>query len=241
MQGGEAIQEEALEFAKKNKKPIAKRLTDKKIYPPDKHPVSVFMAGSPGAGKTEASKELLETLTGDDCRSILRIDPDELREELPGYNGRNSNLFQGATSILVEKMHDYALQNSQSFILDGTLARYEVAERNVERSLAKGRPVQILYVYQKPELAWDFVQARAKLDGRHVPPDQFVEQYFGARETVNRLKLKFRASVKVDLLLKNTDGSNRSSKVGVDQIDYHIPENYDRDQVLALVGLGLQS
>lgn len=43
------ISEEALRFARSNKKSIARRLTDKAIYPSEESPVSVFMAGSPGA------------------------------------------------------------------------------------------------------------------------------------------------------------------------------------------------
>ncbi len=193
------------------------------------------MAGSPGAGKTEASKELLNEFSAD--KAILRIDPDELRAEFTDYDGTNAWLFQGATSILVEKVLDFALDQSQSFVLDGTLSHYDVAERNIKRSLRKGRVVQILYVYQEPRLAWEFVQAREAKEGRRVPPEQFVDQYFAARETVNRLKREFGAEIRVDLLLKNNDGSNRFYRNGVDQIDYHIPEKYDRNDVLALVGL----
>jgi len=47
------VSDEALRFARSNKKMIARRLTDKAIYPPEEAPVSVYMAGSPGAGKTE--------------------------------------------------------------------------------------------------------------------------------------------------------------------------------------------
>ena len=53
------LEAEALAFAKANKKAIAKRLTDPAIFLPEDEPVSVFMAGSPGAGKTETSIELL--------------------------------------------------------------------------------------------------------------------------------------------------------------------------------------
>ena len=62
-----------------------------------------------------------------------------------------------------------------------------------------------------------------------------MSQYFGARETVNRLKRDFGGRIKVDLLLKHIDGSNRFYKSGVDQIDSHIPENYDRAKVEELV------
>jgi hypothetical protein len=58
------IEREAIEYARAHKKDIAKRLTDPAIYIPEKNPVSVFMAGSPGAGKTEASIELLKETDG---------------------------------------------------------------------------------------------------------------------------------------------------------------------------------
>lgn len=227
----------AIQYAKKHKKTIAKEFTNVEVYLPEDNPVSVFMAGSPGAGKTEASKELLnDTLAGSD-RMVLRIDLDELRERFPDYDGTNAWLFQYPASILVDRIHDLALKQSQSFLLDGTLAKYDRAERNIRRSLNKGRRVQILYVYQKPGLAWEFVKAREAKEGRRVPPERFVDQYFGARETVNQLKMTFGERIRVDLLLKNTDGSDKIYENGIDQIDYHIPENYDRSQVSTLVGL----
>ena len=71
-------------------------------------------------------------------------------------------------SILVEKINDLALKQKQSFILDGTLSNFDKAKTNIEPSLKKRRPIQILYVYQKPQLAWDFVQKREKVEGRRI-------------------------------------------------------------------------
>lgn len=204
--------QEAVAYAKANRRRIARELTNKEVYRPDANPVSVFMAGSPGAGKTEASKELIDTLVhGTDTR-VLRIDADDLRAQFPSYDGNNAALFQGAAAILLEKIHDMALEQSQSFLLDGTLSNYERAERNINRSLGRGRTVQILYVYQEPGLAWQFVQARQAAEGRHVPAEEFVNQYFGARETVNKLKIAFKDRIKVDLLLKNTVGRTDSTE-----------------------------
>ena len=136
------IEEEALAFAREHKKEIARRLTDPNRFIPEDDPVSVFMAGSPGAGKTEASIELLAAVEADGAE-ILRIDPDDLRYEFPNYEGGNSWLFHKAVSVLVEKIHDMALKQKQSFLLDGTLSNYEKAEQNIARSLKKGRVVQI--------------------------------------------------------------------------------------------------
>lgn len=221
------VEAEALDYARAEKKSIAKRLTDPAIYLSEENPVSVFMAGSPGAGKTEASIELLKKIG----TSVIRIDPDELRSEFPAYSGENAWLFQKAVSVLVDRIHDTALEQRQSFLLDGTLSHYDVARKNIERSLKRKRTVQILYVYQEPRLAWDFVQAREAAEGRRIRPEHFIEQYFAAREVVNRLKRELGKAIHVDLLLKNNDNSQRLYRAGIDQIDNHVPEKYSRSDV----------
>ena len=232
----ERIAQEAWDYAKKHRTEIARRLTNPAIFVPEANPVSVFMAGSPGAGKTEASIELLK-LKGADGAKVLRIDPDELREELPGYTGENAWLFQRAVIPVVERVHDLALDQRQSFLLDGTLSSYNVAEKNIQRSLKRGRTVQILYVYQEPQQAWKFVQAREAAEGRRIQAEDFVRQYFAAREVVNRLKVEFGKRIQVDLLMKNNDGSHQFYRAGVDQIDNHIPEKYSVADVRRMLGL----
>lgn len=228
----ERTRDEAIAFAKANKKRIGRDRTNKATFPPEDEPVSVFMAGSPGAGKTEASIALLNLFSD---TKILRIDPDELRNEFPAYTGGNAWLFQGAVSILVEKIIDLALEQRQSFLLDGTLANHRLAKSNIERSLKRKRYVQILYVYQDPILAWEFVQARERTEGRRILPEHFVGQYFAARDVVNTLKLEFGKQIRVDLLLKNIDNSGRLYKAGVDKIDYHIPERHTKASLEAVL------
>ncbi len=95
----EKITGNAVAFARRNKKRIARERTDPRRYEPEERPISIFMAGSPGAGKTEIAKEYVAALDElkaegiDGLGNILRIDPDDLREELPGYTGNNSWLF----------------------------------------------------------------------------------------------------------------------------------------------------
>ncbi len=228
-----AICEQAIAFARKNKKSVALEITDLAIYPADSNPVSVFMAGSPGAGKTEASKALLTAVEEEGTKTV-RIDPDELRGRFEGYSGDNSWLFHPATSILVDKIHDLVLKNEQNFLLDGTLSNYDKARSNIERSLKRDRFVQIYYVYQEPEMAWRFVKAREKQEGRRILPEHFIEQYFAARKAVNQLKIDFGKDIRVDLLLKNLDGSDKVYKANVDQIDNHIPEKYTEEDLIRI-------
>jgi UDP-N-acetylglucosamine kinase len=235
----ESIQAAALEFARTHKKSRCAELTDPVVYPPEKNPVSVFMAGSPGAGKTESAKEIIAQL--ESVRSgtgkILRIDPDDLRSAFPGYKGSNSWLFQSATSIWVDHMHDLALKKGQSFVLDGTLSNLERARRNVQRSLGKKRAVTILYVYQSPLLAWEFVQAREANEGRNIPPERFIDQYFAARDVVNTLKREFGRQITVDLLIKPNDETIKIVHQGVDTIDTHVPERFTKVQLEAALGV----
>jgi hypothetical protein len=232
------IQAEALAYAKTHKRSRCAALTNPLTYPPEENPVSVFMAGSPGAGKTEAAKEIIAQLESvPEAPKVLRIDPDDLRCEFPGYKGSNSWLFQRATSVWVDKMHDLALEQGQTFLLDGTLSNYERAKRNVERSLGRKRRVNIWYVYQSPYLAWDFVQAREAEEGRNIPPERFIDQYFAARDVVNALKREFGPKIQVDLLLKPNNETVKLVRIGVDTIDTHIPERFTREELEIALGV----
>ena len=230
------IEQTAIAYAKAHRAKIARNLSDPKVFTPEVHLVSVFMAGSPGAGKTEASIELLN-LKGPDGIKVPRIDPDELRETLPGYTGQNAWLFQRAVIPIIEFMDDLALKQKQGFLLDGALSSYKVAEKNIQRSLKRGRTVQILYVYQEPQQAWQFVRAREAAEGRRIQPDDFIRQYFAAREVVNRLKTELGRQIQVDLLMKSNDGSHRFYQAGIDRIDNHAPEKYSGDDLKHLLGL----
>ena len=68
--------------------------------------------------------------------------------------------------------------------------------------------------------------------------DTFIDQYFAARETVNRLKRELGKEIRVDLLLKNNDGTHRLYQASVDQIDNHIPEKYSRADVQQMLAIG---
>lgn len=224
----------AIKFAKQNKNRIAKELTDPKIYTPEKTPISVFMAGSPGAGKTEFSKNLIDILEKDKERHVVRIDGDDVRSLIPGYTGDNSYLFQGAISIVVEKMHDLVLHNKQSFVLDGTFSKYEKAVENIERSIKKQRPIFIFYVYQKPEVAWRFTEVRETAEGRHIPKEAFITQFMGARETIEKVIDTFGENIAVFLVTKDFEKNTLENIYIVDkksQIDQYIGEAYTEENL----------
>lgn len=224
------IEKEAMAFANKNKKIIAKKYTNLEIYPSDDAPVSIFMAGSPGAGKTEFSRRFLEGLE-DDGRKIIRIDSDDLRQEFKAYSGDNSHLFQGAASTLASAIHDIALKQKQNFLFDGTFSNYLKAKENIERSLKRDRKVEIIFIYQDPKLAWDFVQTREIKEGRRIRREDFIRQYFDSQEVVNRIKKEFGRAVTLSLVIKDINSKNEQTEQNINSVDNFIPKRYSRDHL----------
>lgn len=218
------IVNDALAFAKANRNAIAIKYTNKKDYLPEVDPVSIFMAGSPGAGKTETSISLIKVLGIE--KKFNRIDPDDLRSEFQLYNGSNSYLFQRAVSILVERLHDKVLQQKQSFILDGTLSNLAVARKNISRSLKRKRQILIYYCYQDPILAWQFVLKREKVEGRKILINDFINQYFSARNVVNKLKEIYENKINIFIVERTLNEENLRIIQLANNIDSHIAEKY---------------
>lgn len=218
------VSAQAIKFIKANKPLLIKKFANPNIYQPVEFPETIFMAGSPGAGKTEFSKNLTKILK----KEIVRIDADEIREIIPQYAGSNSIDVQAAASIGVEKLYDYVLRKKIDAIIDGTFASYNVAYKNVRRSINKDRNVIIFYIYQKPEIAWDFTVKREKLEGRYIPKEIFIKAFFDAKGNVNKIKEIFQDRVKIFLVVKNYDNTNdvEKSRFNIDNVDNYLKIEY---------------
>jgi UDP-N-acetylglucosamine kinase len=228
------LSEHAISFVKDNVKEFIGEFSDDRKYPPTDKPVSVFMAGSPGAGKTEFSKRLLDMLEKRGVPKSVRIDGDEIRENLPGYSGSNAYLFQGAVALAVNKIHDYVLQKNKSFLLDSTFTGGNSLS-NVERSLKKGRVVEIDYIFQEPQRAWEIVLQREKVEGRAVPKDIFIEQMIKAREMVQQSITTFGSDVSVNVLVRNYKNSKLDLFTDVTDLSKVIPMNYSKEELEKLL------
>ncbi|MDR3190897.1 MAG: zeta toxin family protein [Lactobacillaceae bacterium] len=110
------IDEKTLEYAKAHKREFVEQVIGHRI--PEEDKLAIFMAGTPGAGKTEVAVSISEML-GD---NLSIIDADVFRESFPGYNGANSSDFQHGASWLVDHTFTYLIKKNYSFILDGTFS-----------------------------------------------------------------------------------------------------------------------
>jgi len=224
------LKTEAVEYVRRHKKEIVGRVLDANRYQPADKPVAVFMAGTPGAGKTEIAKNLIELFTYEP----VRIDADDLRGLIPGYDGQNSHLVQTAASLAVDYVLDAALNKHLPFILDATFAVGK-ATVNIKRAIRREYDTQIYFVYQDPVQAWHFTKIREQKEGRFVPQEAFINAYFKSRENVQAVKREFGDTVTLRLITRNySTGENRVFD-DVDDIDKYLPKLYTEDELKGLL------
>lgn len=177
------ISERAADWAKSIRTQVANKVASPDLFPREQQPTSVFMAGTPGAGKTEWRKDFFRQIE----TPMVHIDPDEFRCLLPCYTGNNSHLFQNAVTRITERVLDRAFERCVSFVLDGTFSSVAVAKRNLKRSLERNRLVQVFFIHQDPRHSWRFVNAREVVEGRGITPEAFIKSYFGCKEVIESI------------------------------------------------------
>ncbi len=228
----ERLRRAAKQWVRQHKKQLTKMFCDDSAYPREESPVTIFMAGTPGAGKTEFSKSLIETFD----RKMVRIDADEIREMMReiGYNGKNSPIFQEAVTVAVSNLYHHVVNNGQSALLDGTFA-YSNWRQNIEASLFKERIVELYYLYQEPEVAWRYVKRRENKQGRAVPREIFVHDYFASIKNVEDAIQKYGGKLAVNFARHDYENNKYDVIISVTNIASHIPKVYSKEQLESLI------
>jgi len=201
------------------------------VYKSDDFPVTVFMAGSPGAGKTEISVGLVEQFSS----PAVRIDADEIRTLCEGYTGMNAHLFQSAASIGVEMLYAHCLNQKLNVVVDGTFAHQKTIS-NIEKSLACGRKVIVYFVYQDPQIAWDFTKKREGVIQRRITKESFIKGYCMSRMNVSDAKKQFGNQVELNLLVKNLTNDDVSAIYdNISEIDLYLKKIYTEDELSNII------
>ncbi len=215
----------------KNKQLYEKFASEKKFVS-FSSPVTLFMAGSPGAGKTETSKHLIDTIgkrvfekTGMPY-PVVRIDADDIRELCPGYDGANAHLFQRAASLGVDKLVDYVNKKKYNALIDGTFAT-DRSVSNVDIAIKKDREVYVYYIYQEPVRAWEFTLKREKLYFRKITKESFVNSFIKAKENVNYVKKRYKEKINLNVIIKNYTNGIEKVYMNVDNIDNYVKFDYN--------------
>ena len=217
------------EWIRKHKREFINSLITKSGATPDGNPSAIFMAGLPGAGKTEFSKNLISNLR----LNVVRLDMDEIAANIEGYKPEIADRYREGASSLLNGAFDIVIKRGLDFIMDGTFSS-KYAQRNVCRAINHGYSVKIIYIYQDPKLAWHFTLEREKVEHRLIDLDGFVESYFNTiRNIYDVLNTTLTAKIALDIILK--DGynksreikSNVSANVSANDIDKIINNCYD--------------
>ena len=228
----------AVEYVKQNKKLIIEKFASPDIYKPYPEPATFFMAGSPGAGKTETSKdyilgveEAINKRLGEGGEfKIVRIDGDDIRVMLPGYSGNNADLFQEAISLGVNKLIDHCFHKRLSMLVDGTFASPN-SIANIERTIKHNRLPNIIYVAQDPKLAWEHAKARESKDGRRITAEVFANAYFAARDNIKKVKEIWGDKVNLHYAEKDFETNSIKYKINISSIDGYSNLEYNIDSL----------
>lgn len=227
----EKLKKEAQKFIRTHMDVLFRKFADDAVYKPDSFPVTVFMAGAPGAGKTEISQSLVVQFTS----QAVRIDADEIRALCKGYTGANAHLFQLAASIGVDELYSHCLDRGFNLVVDGTFAHGKTIS-NIERSLSKKRKAVIYFVYQDPQVAWDFTKKREVVEQRRITKESFIKGYTMSRTNVNDAKVRFGEHIELNLIIKNlTNDAVSSIYKNIPSVDLYLPKIYTQDELSAIV------
>lgn len=217
----------AILWVKENIDKLYEDLVKGKKFIDTETPAASFMAGTPGAGKTEFSKRLIENFSV----KPIRIDTDELREKVPGYTGSNSQIIQGAASVALDKILDRILKNRLPFLLDTTFSIGR-AIQNLKRADRRGYSLQLYFVYQDPRQAWEITKSREIAEGRNVPRDAFLEAYFKSKENCDTAKREFGDKLELSLVIKNYKDQSEHIYYDIDKVDKYLPKIYTNSKEL---------
>lgn len=222
----DAIQRDSFEWVKLHKKDLFLKFANPSLHAQDPYPTTVFMAGSPGAGKTEFSRRLAESFN----QKPVIVDADEIRKLIPNYSGKNAYLFQKAATKGVNLLYDYVCKNGLNVIIDGTFAYAQPVE-NIKRSLKHNRNVEIYFLYQDPVISWKFTKVREQKEFRNVPKSVFINAYVKSIENVTLVKKEFGNKIKLNLVIKDFTKDLQTLHLNSDKIEKFLPNLYNSDDL----------
>ncbi|MFZ1811963.1 MAG: zeta toxin family protein [Candidatus Saccharimonadales bacterium] len=139
-----------------------------KKFHPTASKIAIFMAGIPGAGKTEFVQNTLMEMS-----DFIPIEHDALVEFIDFYQPENYYKYRSAGSVLVSKLFDECIKHGYDFIFDGTLS-HEQSIRNIRKTIHEGYRVNIIYIVQDKAAAWQLTQAREQLKKRAIERKSFL-------------------------------------------------------------------
>lgn len=211
-------------WARLHKNDFAKKLIRDSGASSDGSSSAIFMAGLPGAGKTEFTKNLIKN---SDLK-VVRLDMDEIASQIEDYQPQIADAFREGATVLLDRVFDLTIRGGYDFIMDGTFSSNK-ALKNIDRVIKHNYAVKVIYVHQDPKLAWRFTQAREKVEKRSIDLAGFINSYFG---TIANLR-KLPQEIAVDLIEKGPDNGvlQWHRNIDITTLDEIIKIHYNKDKL----------
>ncbi len=205
-------------------------------YPPHKKKLAFFMAGIPGAGKTEFAENTINSVSP----KLIPIEHDKLVEYIKGYKPGEYYKFRTAGSVLVTRILDDCLKNGYSFVFDGTLS-HENGYRNIQKALKKDYFVQIVYIVQDAKTAWEFTKDRELKTKRFIEKQGFIDTCNKINTSLLDIFKKFKAHTGFGFWIFNKNGKAGvsaaasiiySQEIGSDnEVEKALQETYNTEEL----------
>jgi UDP-N-acetylglucosamine kinase len=175
-------------------------------HKPIKSKTALFMAGIPGAGKTEFAENAIKTNP-----ELIPIEHDRLVEYIDGYKPEEYYKYRKAGSVLVSRILDECLRNGYAFIFDGTLS-HERGAKNIQHCLDAGYDVFVVYIAQDATLAWELTKARELVKKRSIERTGFIEACQKINSNLLNIFNKHKDDPKFHFWLIDKQGKNNTSQ-----------------------------
>ena len=132
----------------------------------------IFMAGCPGAGKTETVRrlELRETFTVLEADEIRVLNPHY--RKTAGTEKGNAHLLQKAASIGLECCRAYCIENEIAFVQDTTFSNRGSIDL-VRKLLNKDWKVIVIFIFQNPKKSMGIHKGKRDKRGEKHPYGEF--------------------------------------------------------------------
>ena len=183
----------------------------------------IFMAGSPGAGKSETVHrlQLRESFVVLEADEIRILNP--LYRKTTGDEKGNAHLIQKAAGIGLDYCRKYCIDNEIAFVQDTTFQN-KGSIGLVQKLLNAEWDVAILFIFQDPKRAWEFTKIREAKEGRSIPAESFARSFANVVGNIHRLQEKC-TGIQISLIIKEGTEVKKTIEVGKKPIQSVLVEN----------------
>lgn len=194
------------------------------------------MAGIPGAGKTEFLDSVVEGLEKNrQYNEFVRIDLDQIVTIYPGYTPKTYSKFRSQGNNVLARCIDELRKMRYNMMIDGTFSGASGSSvRNVGKLLDAGYRVVMVYMYDKPEIAWYYTQLREKETERGIDKAGFINSCKNISVNLKEAMLEYEDNPNFTLFIaKQKELRDRNylivtSKIDIDKI---VSEGYNIDRL----------